>query len=311
MTPPFRWLLAWLLLGPGAAAQSFTLTAPDTRLAPLTTTLRAEGLAGLTVTWDLGDGTRAEGQTVQHTYYRPGNYTITARASRAGQAVWQAQGTVQVQSRGPEHAGMTLLIGRGQLTLSPLGSVIYGPQAPEFRVNGAAVPANAAFPLRAGPVLIESRYGESVQRASLTSRPLDANPDFETQVLALTNQARALGWDCQAGRGGGRPLPPLKWNGTLARAALAQSAGLALGGYFDHTSALDGSTPLRRVQAAGLSPQVVGENIAAGQKAPAEVVRAWLHSPGHCVNVMGNFTDLGVSYVRLEGRTYWTQVFGR
>jgi uncharacterized protein YkwD len=66
------------------------------------------------------------------------------------------------------------------------------------------------------------------------------------------------------------------------------------------------------VQVTGLRVRASGENIAGGQQTPQEVVDAWLRSPGHCRNIMGDFTHLGVSYVNRPGTTYvnyWTQVF--
>ena len=48
-------------------------------------------------------------------------------------------------------------------------------------------------------------------------------------------------------------------------------------------------------------------------KTAAEVVDGWAHSHGHCVNIMGDFEELGVAYVETQDQKnnyYWTQVFG-
>ena len=59
--------------------------------------------------------------------------------------------------------------------------------------------------------------------------------------------------------------------------------------------------------------QTCGENIAAGQQTPEEVVTAWMNSEGHRKNILNpNFTKLGVGYV--TGGNYrhnWVQLFAR
>lgn len=288
---------------------SFSVTANETRQAPLTATFTAHGPADLRTIWTFGDGNSAQGQQVQHTYYRPGNYQIQASGYRGTTLIWQGSGNFNVTSAGPEQAALTLLIGRGQVTLSSLGSVIYQPAQARFSVNGQQV--TPTFTLRPGQYHLTVKLAHLTRTLPLNYRNLDGNAVYEQRVLELTNQARASGWNCVTQQSGAAALPPLKWNNTLARAALAQSAAMALYGYFAHESPIDQSTPLRRVQATGLQPQSVGENIARNQQTPAEVVRDWLRSPGHCRNIMSDFTDLGVSYVLLDGQTYWTQEFGK
>src|SRR5713226_9462970 len=57
-------VLGWLLVAPHAAAECADAT-PTTGAAPLTATFTT---CDATAHWDFGDGTSAEGQTVQHTY---------------------------------------------------------------------------------------------------------------------------------------------------------------------------------------------------------------------------------------------------
>ena len=61
----------------------------------------------------------------------------------------------------------------------------------------------------------------------------------------------------------------------------------------------------------GIKCTAAGENIAAGQLTPADVVTAWINSPGHKTNIMNpSFTKMGVGYV--TGGIYgynWTQLF--
>lgn len=288
-------------------------------LAPLTVTLRVTQPGGYTVAWAYGDGATATGDQVTHTYYRPDTYQVKVTLlDRQGREVGRSEMPITVRGSGAERAELTVLhAADGTVRLSELGSVLYRPGPARLILDGRDVtgPARLSPGQHMAAALAVTSSGQPTQRQlTLTAAPLTASLPFDGEVLRLTNQARAQGWNCDSQRPGGPGLPPLKGNATLDIAAQAQSAGMALYGYFDHTSALDGSSPLRRVQAAGMNPTSVAENIAAGQQTPQEVVDAWLRSPGHCRNIMGDFTMVGLSYVQRPGTKftrYWTQVFAR
>ncbi|MEV0440571.1 CAP domain-containing protein [Streptomyces spectabilis] len=120
------------------------------------------------------------------------------------------------------------------------------------------------------------------------------------EVLALTNGHRAAA--------GLRPLAP---DPRLTAAAQAHSADMIARAFYAHT-APDGSEPWHRAAAAGSSHRAVGENIACGQRSPAEVVDGWMNSPGHRANILKpTFTHLGVGFAGGgSAGTYWTQLFG-
>lgn len=131
-------------------------------------------------------------------------------------------------------------------------------------------------------------------------------------ILAEVNRARAVARDCGPRRFAA--AGPVAWNGALANAALAHSRDMAENRYFSH-KAMNGQGAAERALQAGYRWLRIGENIAAGQDTPAEVVAGWLSSPGHCANIMnGGFTEMGAAYAvkgeRAAGRIYWTQVFG-
>lgn len=139
-------------------------------------------------------------------------------------------------------------------------------------------------------------------------------PDPETAgkaVLEAVNAARAIPRNC-----GERYFPAARsvaWNGSLGDAALMHSRDMAAKRYFSHKGK-DGSSAAERALRAGYRWLRIGENIAAGQSSPEEVVAGWLTSPGHCENIMNNgFTEMGAAYAvnrsRAEPRAYWTQVF--
>lgn len=137
-------------------------------------------------------------------------------------------------------------------------------------------------------------YGNPAQENTVAERSV------AQQVLDLCNQERAA-----------VGAPPLTMDVEAERAAKAHSNDMVQRGYFDHVSA-EGWTPGDRLRATGAGNYVgSGENIAAGQQSPAEVMQAWMTSPGHRANILNpDFTHLGVGVVIYQGTTpLWTQVF--
>ncbi|MGI8746961.1 MAG: PKD domain-containing protein, partial [Deinococcus sp.] len=281
-----RWVAAaGALLGGGMAGQSpgpqVQLLADARMLAPLKVSLSSGMPAGSDVLWQFGDGTAGSGPDATHTFYRPGRYQVSVRVS-AGAQEYRATLPLEVHSAGPEQAGAVLLLGGGALRLSALPSVVYAPYTPGFVLDGRPLEGPAVsgspLPLSAGAHTLSLRIsgasGALSRSYSFRSGPLAGNAPFEAEVLRLTNGARAAGWNCARLVYGDAPRPALHSNAQLAVAARAQSAGMALNGYFDHHSPLDGSTPLSRVLASGYLPRLVGEHLAAGQFTPAEVVMA-------------------------------------
>lgn len=134
---------------------------------------------------------------------------------------------------------------------------------------------------------------------------------FEDEVLDLVNEARAEARSC-----GGQPFaaaPPLSMESRLRCAARVHSLDMATRAFFDHQNP-DGESPFDRIDQTGYVFGAAGENIAAGQTTPAEVVAGWLDSPGHCSNIMSaDYVHIGVGYHFTETGEYphyWTQVFG-
>ncbi len=125
-------------------------------------------------------------------------------------------------------------------------------------------------------------------------------PAMVTEVVALVNAERA-----RVGAG------PLTLEPRLTLAAQRHSEDMAANSYMDHVS-LDGRTMSDRGTAAGYRYRALGENVAAGQQSPAEVMDGWMHSPGHRTNILnGEFTQIGVGFARGGSYgIYWTQVFG-
>ncbi|CAL9675821.1 hypothetical protein SUDANB1_07838 [Streptomyces sp. enrichment culture] len=137
---------------------------------------------------------------------------------------------------------------------------------------------------------------------ALWARPFtpDGLAGTAAAVVDLTNRER--------GRAG---LPPLAGDPLLTTAAQAHSADMVARAFYAHT-APDGSQPWDRAAAAGSTRRTIGENIACGQRSPADVVEGWMNSPGHRANILKpGFTHIGIGFAG-GGRagTYWTQLFG-
>lgn len=129
--------------------------------------------------------------------------------------------------------------------------------------------------------------------------PGDRVPDIVVEVVAATNAERVR-----------HGLRPLTVDDRLGRAAQGHSEDMARRAFFSHENP-DGAQVWDRAVAAGYQYRKVAENIAAGQRTAAEVVRGWMDSPGHRANILdGELTQIGVGHAL--GGTYgvcWTQVF--
>ena len=145
----------------------------------------------------------------------------------------------------------------------------------------------SANPQVSNPALI---YPNQVLNIPLMDESITS---FEQQVIDLTNEKRAS-----------RGLKPLNANWELSRVARYKSQDMANNKYFSHTSPTYGS-PFNMIKNFGIKYRSAGENIAYGQRTPAQVVNSWWNSAGHRANMLNaNYTDIGVGYV--ANGNYWT-----
>jgi uncharacterized protein YkwD len=154
----------------------------------------------------------------------------------------------------------------------------------------------------AGLAYVAGHRSGDMYWTALWARPLSPGGLTRTagEVIALTNTERAA-----AG------LPPLAADSPLTTAAQAHSADMVARAFYSHTSP-GGGQPWDRAAAAGSRRCTIGENIACGQRSPAEVVRGWMNSPGHRANILKpDFTHIGIGLAGGgKAGTYWTQLFG-
>lgn len=135
--------------------------------------------------------------------------------------------------------------------------------------------------------------------------PVVATPVNKTLLLKLVNDARKKGRKC--GDTYYAPAPELSWNEQLESAARVHSNDMYSKNYFSHT-APDGSGTADRMEQAGYTWKLYGENIGMGYQDEKQVVDGWLNSPGHCKNIMNpGFKEMAIA----RQGNYWTQVFGR
>jgi len=142
--------------------------------------------------------------------------------------------------------------------------------------------------------LSSSCTGQEVEDEILFSR---------SKMLRLVNEARRSGRYCGEEKFG--PAPALKWSTKLELAAKEHTLDMYERNLLTHTGS-DGKQVDSRIMSQKYIWTSCGENVAYGALYEDEVMKEWLASPGHCVNIMNpNFREMGAWQTGL----YWTQVF--
>jgi len=121
------------------------------------------------------------------------------------------------------------------------------------------------------------------------------------QVLQLVNLERAE-----------TDLPPVTRNPALEHIADDYACQMIAENFFGHTDPTTGYGPGDRAVVGKYAFYAIGENLAAGQQTPAEVMKVWMDSPSHRDIILDpKWTEVGIA-VRVGGEysTYWVQEFG-
>lgn len=104
-------------------------------------------------------------------------------------------------------------------------------------------------------------------------------------------------------------LPPLVGDAVASTAAMDQARRMARVGKMAHLIGIgDDFKDRMKNHGVGLP---AAENIAAGQTATDAAVAAWINSPKHLHNMLGDYRGLGVAVVRnpaSANRPYWAMV---
>jgi len=145
----------------------------------------------------------------------------------------------------------------------------------------------------------------------------------QKKLLDAINKERSQSRTCGE-RGTFPAVPRLTWNDKLHSSALEHVTDLAYSNTFSH----DGSGTKYDITGQGKPSKFyerivqngyqnyysVGENIAGGQRSVEEVMKAWMASPGHCVNIMkSTYTQVGIAIIikaDSDYQIYWGQNFG-
>jgi uncharacterized protein YkwD len=148
-------------------------------------------------------------------------------------------------------------------------------------------------------VLLPAAFFGTVVVASPAQAAPTTTTQMQSDIVYWTNQ-----WRTKVG------CPKLRLDARLARAGRNHSAWMAQTGKFSHVGA-SGSSFVTRARTAGYSTPM-SENIAWGYRSGAQVVSAWMRSPGHRANIVNckaKAQGVGVAY-SANGAPYITQDFG-
>jgi uncharacterized protein YkwD len=169
-----------------------------------------------------------------------------------------------------------------------------------FGVHAACLLAFASGCFSAAPASEQSEQGVRLAEAARCITPDEAER-MADQVLQLVNLERAE-----------RDLQPVVVNPKLSKVAAEYACRMVNEGFFGHRDPTTDEGPADRAVACKYRFYAVGENLAAGQETPAEVMKVWMESPAHRAIILApNWTELGVA-VRTGGEhsIYWVQEFG-
>jgi uncharacterized protein YkwD len=163
----------------------------------------------------------------------------------------------------------------------------------------AAISAPAA--LAAGTHRVAQR-DHAASRCVYAHTPSSRAPraHIKQAVVCLINRERAA-----------YGLPRLREDSRLDRSAQAWTDTMVATRQFDH-----GGDFAARISDVGYVWSSAGENIATGFTTPAAVVSAWIHSPGHCQNILDpDYKSVGTGVVTEAIEPFssapatWTQDF--
>ncbi|KXN70258.1 SCP-domain-containing protein [Conidiobolus coronatus NRRL 28638] len=153
-------------------------------------------------------------------------------------------------------------------------------------VASSAAPA----PTQAANVASPASYQPSSSSVQLIQNPFDIQ-----QMACLVNYQRQL-----------KGVKPLTISSGLIEMARQHSDDQAQMKNMTHTGS-NGSTLINRFDTADYPSRYVAENVAWNQRSVAEVVQAWVNSPGHYANMINpSYTEFGAACVNW----YWTFDFG-
>ncbi|MBK8152036.1 MAG: CAP domain-containing protein [Saprospiraceae bacterium] len=144
----------------------------------------------------------------------------------------------------------------------------------------------------------------ATQAQKLVSNKGSISPlNSQSEMLKLVNEVRKRGCNC-----GGVKMPPvadLTWDEKLEKAASMHARDIYQRNELSHSSR-NGLPTYKRFELQNYIWKSYAENVAGGYDTFLDVLQAWLESPGHCKNLMGNYQDLGIA----RYQDFWVMDFG-
>lgn len=185
-----------------------------------------------------------------------------------------------------------------RVTTGPFSKVItISPYKKKVETTPVATPAPTSEPTSDVTAAPTSEPTPDITAAPTTT-PSDT-AKFAEQVLELVNQERTK-----------EGLQALVLDDMVMKAANVRAKELIES--FSHERPVTGASPFTALTEAGCTYGTAGENIAAGQRTPKQVVEAWMDSKGHRANILNaDFRKLGVGYATANDiyGHYWVQLF--
>lgn len=147
-------------------------------------------------------------------------------------------------------------------------------------------------------VFLKQNYKSSTKAKELTEKY--QKKIWQIDMLIRVNEQRSKGCTCSIDKI--EPKPPLVLDNCLDITAQKYAELMYEKKHFSHFSP-NGDTPWKRANNEGCEADA--ENIAEGYATVGYAIKGWMHSPGHCKNIMGFHKFMGIG----ESGKYWVQMF--
>lgn len=164
----------------------------------------------------------------------------------------------------------------------------------------------------------QSAFTGTGATATLTRAPTAPAADLPASTKVALGNKKIVRHDAAAARlinayRARNGLGTVKVNEQLTSAAIAHATEISTTQNISHYGA-NGQDPAQRVRKAGYRFVSIGENISAGRAKLGDVIKAWIASPRHEVNmVLSPAVDFGLAHIVAPGSkytNYWVLVIG-
>ena len=253
------------------------------------TVINAQAFTDDTVTavsWDMGDGRTYEGESINHVYWRAGDYNVTMTAGNDFDT-YQVSRLIRIEA----------------------GALAF--YLPIIRKGGQSDAAPGIIEVTVlDPTRLEGEEEPLLERQTLVPYEFPPNLTQEEKLLAYINQAREM-----------NGLSAVSYNYEISLAAQSHTVDMAANGFggipgttaFTPHTGSDGSSPALRLQRTNYEGGYGAEATAWGFQSAIEPVEFWLNNPPHRGIILNPYVDeVGVAYaMNLEAPNiwYWTAVF--